>query len=86
MEFERIEVVTRDEYRDAQEPVAFDWEGTHYEIVQIIDRWYEGYMDSRRMPLRYFRVRAHEGRQFILRYHELFTALRLLLPRDDADE
>lgn len=79
MEFERIEVVTRDEYREAQEPVRFEWRGSVYEIVQILDRWYEGYADSRRVPLRYFRVKTDEGEVFILRYNELFAAWGIMV-------
>lgn len=86
MEFELIEVRTRDEYRDAQEPICFEWKGGHYEIVQIVDRWYEGYMDARQVPLRYFRVRTREGKLFILRYHELFVAWSLMNPMKNEQD
>jgi hypothetical protein len=86
MEFERIEVQSRDEYREAQEPVGFNWRGEQYEIVQIVDRWYEGYVDSRRVPLRYFRVRTREGGVFILRYNEVFAAWAVVKPPKEAKE
>ena len=86
VEFERVEVNSREEYRSAQEPVSFEWRERHYEIVQIEDRWYEGYIDSRRVPLRYFRVRSLEGERFILRYNELFGAWGIMIPREDIEE
>ncbi len=72
MEFEVVEAKTRDEYRGAQEPVSFTWRGTEYRIEQVIDRWYEGRVDSTRMPMLYFRVKTGSGELFILRYHEFF--------------
>jgi hypothetical protein len=82
MEFERIEVSTRDEYKVAQEPVSFSWRGTRYDVEQIIDRWYEGHMDSTRMPMLYYRVRTRSGEIFMLRYHEFFRSWSIvaLLP------
>lgn len=74
MQLERIDVITRDDYRDAQEPIAFTWRGTRHEIEQVQDRWLEGRIDSTRMPLRYFRVITKTGRHYLIRYHELFCA------------
>jgi hypothetical protein len=85
MILEQIEVNSRDEYREAQEPRAFTWRGEDYEITEILDRWYEGYVDPQRMPLRYFRVEIKGGERFIIRYHELFRAWGIVL-RDDMME
>jgi hypothetical protein len=85
MKFEHVEVATRDEYKGAQEPVSFEWRERHYDVAQIVDRWYEGHIDSTRMPLVYFRVRTTESEQFILRYHELFRAWGLLVPDRETD-
>ena len=86
MVFERMEVWTRDEYRGAQEPVAFEWRGQHYEVEEVLDRWYEGGLDARRMPLRYFKVRVSSGEVFIVRFHEMFQAWSLLVPREMMEE
>ncbi|MFZ2446111.1 MAG: DUF6504 family protein [Syntrophobacteraceae bacterium] len=80
MEFEIVEVKTRDEYRGAQEPLAFLWRGTEYRIEQVVDRWYEGRLDSTRMPMLYFRVRAGSGELFILRHHEFFRTWSIRVP------
>jgi len=74
MVFETIEVSTRDEYRGTQEPVSFEWHGKKYSVEQIVDRWYEGRIDSTRMPMLYFRVKTRSGEIFLIRYHEFFQA------------
>ena len=85
MEFERIDVSSRDEYRGAQEPQRFCWRDQVFHISRITDRWYEGSLDAGRMPLRYFRVETVEGDQFILRYHEFFDAWSIMVPREEGE-
>lgn len=85
MRLERITVVTRDHYQGAQDPIAFHWRNNRYEVEEIMDRWYEGYMDSTRVPLRYFRVKTTGGRIFTLRYHEFFTAWSLLIRAEETE-
>jgi hypothetical protein len=79
MEFETIEVSTHDEYRGAQEPVSFVWRGKKYNVEQIVDRWYEGRIDSTRMPMLYFRVKTQPGELFLIRYHEFFRVWSIRL-------
>ncbi len=79
MRLERIEVDSRDEYREAQEPVGFRWRGHHFTIRRIIDRWYEGHVDATRMPLRYFRVETTGGERYMIRYHEMFRAWSIVV-------
>ncbi len=74
MEFERIEVSTTDEYKAAQNPVSFVWRGKEHHIERLLDTWYEGQIDSTRMPMLYFRVRTTSGEIFLIRYHEFFRA------------
>jgi hypothetical protein len=84
MELELVTVFTRDEYREAQEPIGFIWREKRYEIAQVVDRWYEGHKDPTRMPLRYFKVKTSDGDVFILRYHEFFRTWSILIPRDQS--
>ncbi|SPF51367.1 conserved hypothetical protein [Syntrophobacter sp. SbD1] len=79
MEFESIEVSTRDEYKGAQEPISFVWRGEEHLIEQVVDRWYEGSIDSTRMPLVYFRVKTRQGEIFLIRCHELFRAWSIVV-------
>jgi len=82
MKLERITVTTRDGYRGSQDPTGFQWRGSTFVIEEIVDRWYEGRLDSTRVPMRYFRVRTDEGTLFVLRHHELFEAWSLVVPHD----
>jgi hypothetical protein len=84
MELELVTVFTRDEYREAQEPIGFIWREKRYKIEQVVDRWYEGHKDPTRMPLRYFKVKTSDGDVFILRYHEFFRTWSILIPRDQS--
>jgi len=86
MEFERITVFTRNEYREAQEPHGFEWRNKRFDIASILDRWYEGHLDSRRMPLRYFKVKTTDGGLYILRYHELFRAWGIMVPHQSLED
>jgi hypothetical protein len=87
MRFERIDVQTRDGYRTAQEPKAFVWRGGRFDVEEVVDRWYEGYVGPRRVPMRYFRVRTSVQRLFVVRYHELFATWSILVTeRENADE
>ena len=79
MEFEEIEVCTRDEYKGAQEPLSFVWRGREHPIARVVDRWYEGGVDPARIPMLYFRVETLAGEIFLIRYHEFFRAWSIVL-------
>ncbi len=80
MRLEPVYVRSRDEYRGSQQPTEFLWREKWYKVAGVLDRWYEGRPDSTRLPMLYFRVQTTEGEQFILRYHEFFTAWSLVVP------
>lgn len=86
MRFERIEVQTRDGYRTAQEPRGLTWRGRRFEIAEVVDRWYEGYVGPRRVPMRYFKVRTGEGQVLVVRYHEVFDAWSILVSENDESD
>jgi hypothetical protein len=58
----KIRVECHAGYRAAEEPRAF-WLGErHLSAVEIVDRW----LDPQH---RYFKVRADDGREYVLRHH-----------------
>lgn len=81
MRLERIAVTTRDQYCGAQEPTALEWRGRRYRVVAVEDRWYEGFIAAHRVPMRYYRVLVDTGERFVVRYHELFDAWSIVVPR-----
>lgn len=50
-------------YKGEETPRAFTHEGVRYEVREIVERWYtERYS--------YFRLRAEDGRRYVLRYDQ----------------
>lgn len=82
MRLERIQVITRDDYRGSQEPVAFCWRGRTFKVTAVVERWIEGRMDPTRRPLRYFRVVTDRDRQVLIRHHDWHGAWALCLPQE----
>jgi hypothetical protein len=74
IEFRRITVECHSGSRLDEYPIAFNHKNRRWEIREIIDRWYEGGIDSSKTVIRYFRVRTAGGRQFLLR-HEPHSGL-----------
>ncbi len=59
MHFERIAVQAYSGYMPNERPVRFAFSGRQYRIVDIADRWYEGY--SAPAHLDYFKVIADDS-------------------------
>jgi hypothetical protein len=74
MPFQIIRVECVAGYKAEERPVAFAFEGQRREIAEIMDRWYEGGLDSTRPVVNYFKVRTTDNMEFLLRYVPLFDA------------
>jgi hypothetical protein len=69
---EPIEVEMRETEVAAKEPAAFIWRGTRYEIVRVLDFWFDtGFGAQRRgrawytrRHRNYYRVEASDGRAY----------------------
>jgi hypothetical protein len=72
--YERIQVECYSGYKANERPVAFSYQGRRWEIEEIIDRWYEGDMNSNRPAINYFKVKTTDGQVFLIRYLSLFDA------------
>ncbi len=77
MSFEKVHVETMNFYTGHQEPRRILWRDRWWEITEVVDRWYEGYVSPKKVPLRYYRVKTREGRFFLLKYNGLFDAWAL---------
>jgi len=71
-EYEKVVVECYSGYKANERPVAFIYQGRRREIVEIIDRWYEGGIEPSKPPVDYFKVKTAEGEVFFLRYIALF--------------
>jgi len=74
MDYEKIQVECYSGYKANERPVAFTYQGRRWEVKEIIDRWYEGDIESTRPETNYFKVKTTEGQVFLLRYLSLFDA------------
>jgi hypothetical protein len=54
-------------YKGDETPRGFTWNDRHYEIQEIIDRWYQGSRDPMVAASDYYKVRTVEGSLFIIR-------------------
>ncbi|MEN6620553.1 MAG: hypothetical protein ABFD50_03240 [Smithella sp.] len=75
MNFEKIEIECQSGYQDNKQPAAFTHKGYHREILEILDRWYDGGLAAGYYPkIDYLKVRTSDGHVFILRYLSLFNS------------
>ena len=79
MQFETIDIVTHSGFKADEYPEAFTWQGKKYTIEAIIDRWYEGGVKAGSPELNYFKVRAGNGSQYLIRHNALFDAWAIVV-------
>ncbi|MBI4400322.1 MAG: hypothetical protein HY581_01675 [Nitrospirae bacterium] len=63
-------------YKGEETPRAFTHEGVRHEVREIVERWYtERYS--------YFRLRADDGRRYVLRYDQDELRWELVMREED---
>ena len=70
MEFIPIKVECHSGYKADEYPSKFTWGYTEFEIIEIIDRWHEGYHNSAPKAVNYFKVKTDLKGSFLLK-HEI---------------
>lgn len=65
-----ITVTTHSGYKADEYPKRFTWEDRDHEIIEILDRWYQGDVNPEFPAADYFKVGTAEGWHFILK-HEI---------------
>lgn len=78
MDPKEIKVECYNSYKTNERPVAFTHHGNRLEVQEIIDRWYEGGIDSTKPIIDYFKIRATEGSIYLLRYQRDLDVWSLL--------
>ncbi len=79
MEFENIDVQVYSGYKVNERPIAFKLRDREYKVITIVDRWYEGSLGAHEPVMDYFKVRADDDREYILRYNNLFNAWAVMI-------
>jgi hypothetical protein len=77
---EKIDVQCYSGYKANERPIAFTYQKQRREVVEIVDRWYEGGLEAGNPDVSYFKVRTIEGEIFLLRYVSLFDAWSIVTP------
>lgn len=75
--FEEIEVECYAGYKGEECPRAITHQGKRYEVIEVIDRWYEGGLDPKDLRHDYFKVRTVTGEIFLIRHTPRFQAWTL---------
>ncbi len=70
-------------YMDDQTPKCFKWQGTKYEVREVIDRWYRWDSEQKNPKFDYFMVVASDGEQYILKHDLERNRWYLCLPGDE---
>lgn len=73
----RITVQTYAGYKEDERPVSFSWEGRTFQIMEIVDRWYDPDHSS-------FKVLADDGKPYLLRHDMNADVWHLVESRDLA--
>lgn len=66
--YKEIQVECYSGFKANERPVAFTYQGERRIIEEIVDRWYDGGLDSGRSVIDYFKVRTADGKVYLLRY------------------
>lgn len=74
MKFRHAKVKTFDSHRHPGRPVSFSVTEDELEVDEIIDRWSEAYQDPNFFPDDFYKVKASDGKVYILKYSTLFKS------------
>ena len=66
--YKEIQVECYSGFKANERPVSFTYQGERRIIEEIVDRWYDGGLDSGRSVIDYFKVRTADGKVYLLRY------------------
>jgi hypothetical protein len=76
--FVPIQVESYSGYRRDETPLSFIWNNRRYEILEIIDRWYQATMDPAVSPSDYFKVRGADALLYVIRLDRQSSAWYLV--------
>ena len=68
LDYKTIQVECYSGYKADERPIAFTYQGERWEIQEIVDRWYEGGLDSSKPIIDFFKIKASDGNIYLLRY------------------
>ncbi|MCY1722614.1 cytoplasmic protein [Prolixibacteraceae bacterium Z1-6] len=75
----QIKVECHSGHRADEYPKYFYWDEIRFEIIEIIDRWYQGYQNPEIASAKYFKVKTGDNRIYILQHLEYSDKWFLLI-------
>uniref|UniRef100_UPI0032178ED4 cytoplasmic protein n=1 Tax=uncultured Draconibacterium sp. TaxID=1573823 RepID=UPI0032178ED4 len=75
----QIKVKCHSGYKSNEYPKYFYWDGIRFNVLEIIDRWYQGDLNPEFTPVYYFKVKTEDAKLYILKYEELIDKWFLLI-------
>ena len=70
MELIAINVICHSGYKADEYPKNFSWDHIEFEVVDIIDRWYEAYNISTSRTVDYFKVKTTLAGNYMLKHEK----------------
>jgi len=68
MELIPIQVESYAGYQADETPRRFCWEDQWFEVLEVVDRWYQGNRDPEWPIANYFKLIAHDQRYYLLKH------------------
>lgn len=70
MELIPINVACHSGFKADEYPKSFTWDHIEFEIVEIIDRWYESYYKSTSKNVTYYKVKTKLAGYYMLKHEK----------------
>lgn len=68
MELIPVKVECYSGYKADEYPKYFKWDGVKFEILEIMDRWYEAYNKPLNYEVHYFKVKTNLSGSYMLQH------------------
>jgi hypothetical protein len=78
LDYKEVKVECYSGYKADERPAAFTYQGERREIQEIVDRWYEGGLDSSKPIIDFFKIKATDDNIYRLRYQRDLDVWSLL--------
>lgn len=80
---EKIGVESYSGYKLHENPRAFTFKGIRHTVQEILDRWYEGGIRADAPIINYFKIRADDGVEYLIRYDSSLDEWHLVRRQSD---
>lgn len=65
-----IKVSCHSGFKADEHPTSFTWDNVKFDVVEVIDRWYEAYQKSGSVTINYFKVKTSLKGTFLLKHDQ----------------